>query len=184
MSRDATRQWRSVHARTEKEPARAIMLIAARRPSTHICVSTALLAMMDVLLEEGMVQELAAAYFIEHDDLFAQRVAGHWRDEAAARGIPVFTRMGKDIWEPFRWQMELLLTFCFTLPVGAVVLMVGGSPCTNLNRAAYRQGAVGICGEYSMHFHIFPILGWFVQFLRPDVNVLSFVENAHNMLKN
>ena len=67
--------------------------------------------------------------------MLARRVADYWKDEAAARGIPIFTRMGKDVWEPFRWQMELLFNFCFTLPVGAVVLMVGGSPCTNLTKA-------------------------------------------------
>ena len=141
-----------------------------------------MLALMVILEEESMIHELASAFFIECEDDLATNVECHWGEQATLRNIPKYTKLASEVWDPLRAQMCSFLSFCFALPVGAVVFLIGGSPCTNLSRAGFRQGALGLCGKDSVHFFAFPIFGWVIQFMRPDVHVLGFVENAHNML--
>ena len=131
-----------------------------------------------------MLTNLAGAYFIEQEENLARRVELHWKDLASRGLAPKFSRLGRDVWDPFRAQLQVLTSFCFSLPVGAVVFLIGGPPCTNLTRAGHRQGALGLCGRESVHFYAFPIYSWFIQFMRPDVCVLGYVENAHNMLRH
>eukprot|EP00974_Lingulodinium_polyedra_P027115 2616213-Lingulodinium_polyedra.AAC.1 len=54
-------------------------------------------------------------------------------------------------------------------PWGALVLLIGGSPCQQLTTAGRRQGRQGLAGRDSVLFYAIPAIARAITELRPDV---------------
>eukprot|EP00972_Heterocapsa_arctica_P027585 4055423-Heterocapsa_arctica.AAC.1 len=65
---------------------------------------------------------------------------------------------------------------------GAMVLIIGGSPCQQLTTMGKERGATGLCGPDSKHFFALPLLRWAVETARPDLITHVLAENAGSML--
>jgi hypothetical protein len=87
----------------------------------------------------------------------------------------------EDVWDLVR-QPELMVAILRTVPEGAALLVVAGSPCQQLTTFSRHGGHQGLGGPDSSLFFAVPTVCWLVEQLRPDVAVHCVVENAGTML--
>jgi hypothetical protein len=123
-----------VHVRPSPGPGRGGT--QATRPIALVSLfdglGTARLALQDLLEELGHPGALAWAGFAELDPLLAAAVARHWRAGASLGAWLPYHRMAGDVWDLLRHDGGRFGTLCEQLPSGALVLLVGGSPCQDL----------------------------------------------------
>ena len=137
---------------------------------------------IDCLLQlKGCQDRLFSSYFVESDLTLAHAVARVWARAAEARGVTPHTRLALNVWDLLDTP-DILHAFLAQVPRGALLLVAGGPPCQDLTNAGSSGGALGLAGERSSHFYIFPGLCRVVQFARPDLNVHVMVENAGSLL--
>eukprot|EP00974_Lingulodinium_polyedra_P019615 1895296-Lingulodinium_polyedra.AAC.1 len=63
-------------------------------------------------------------------------------------------------------------------PPGALLLIVGGSPCQDLTIAGPSRGRLGLAGAHSVQYYAIPAIASAAAALRPDVEVHAMCENA------
>eukprot|EP00974_Lingulodinium_polyedra_P025290 2444504-Lingulodinium_polyedra.AAC.1 len=63
-------------------------------------------------------------------------------------------------------------------PWGALVPIIGGSPCQQFAQAGRYQGRRGLAGRDSILFYAIPVIARIVADARPDVLVHVLCENA------
>ena len=91
-------------------------------------------------------------------------------------------RLADDVWDLFRQGMRPLKQMLQAVPTGGLLLAIGGFPCTQLSIAGPLRGRLGLAGQDSSLFFVFPAVARAVQELRPDVIVHVLAENAGSML--
>eukprot|EP00974_Lingulodinium_polyedra_P071754 6941812-Lingulodinium_polyedra.AAC.1 len=78
---------------------------------------------------------LTASYFSELDPALAEAVQNRWQQMARlGKAIPHHW-LARDVWDLLRGGAELLRRMLGDTPRGALVLIIGGSPCQQLARA-------------------------------------------------
>ena len=89
-----------------------------------------------------------------------------------------YQRLAADVWDLLRQDGGRFQRLCELLPREALTLLIGGSPCQDVSPMGPGRGRMGLCGEGSIHFFVFPALAWAVARARPDLTVHVVVENA------
>ena len=89
--------------------------------------------------------------------------------------------MASDVWDLLQPEGGRFQRLCEQLPYGALTLLTGGSPCQDLMMMGPGRGRIGLCGERSVHFFVFPALGWALARARPGLMVHVVAENAGSM---
>ena len=112
-------------------------------------VGTARLS-LDRRLGERFRYRLVASGFAEMDDTLARAVQRYWDNNVGLRGGAGHRRLASDVWDLVR-QPELLAPLMWPLPEGALLLIVGGSPCPDLCRYGTGGGFLGVTGPVSKH---------------------------------
>ncbi|MFM7981893.1 MAG: hypothetical protein ACKPKO_21495, partial [Candidatus Fonsibacter sp.] len=91
-------------------------------------LSTARLALQD-RLEEYRCGPLAFGGFAELDGDLARAIGVLWASRAALGLTPPYHRLADDVWDLVRLLGGRFTQLCSRLPAGALILIVGGSPC-------------------------------------------------------
>ena len=141
-------------------------------------VGTARVALDDFLSRAGLGGKLEGSFFAEWDGQLAQAVERLWADRVANDGVVMHTKVAGDVWDLLRHDMAALRRVLRAARPGALLLIVGGSPCQQLTVAGPSRGRHGLAGPDSRHFFAFPAVAWAAQWLRPDLRVHVMVENA------
>ena len=143
-------------------------------------VGTAMLAMVELFTVLGCRDRLAGGWFSEIDDQLAVPVAKYWAERSEAGGPP-FERVAGDVWDLLRNRGRTLVGVLAKVEPGAMLIVVGGSPCQQLTLAGRHGGREGLCGSESWNFYVFPLVVHAIKTARPDVVVHVVVENAGSM---
>ena len=77
--------------------------------------------------------------------------------------------------------MQPLKQVLQAVPIGGMLLVIGGFPCKQLSVAGPLRGRQGLAGPDSSLFFVFPALARAAQELQPDIIVHVLVENAGSM---
>eukprot|EP00974_Lingulodinium_polyedra_P003294 308249-Lingulodinium_polyedra.AAC.1 len=64
------------------------------------------------------------------------------------------------------------------VPQGGLLLIMAGSPCQELTSVGPHGGELGLTGSQSVLYHAVPAIARVASFLRPDIYVHVFAENA------
>ena len=145
-------------------------------------IGTAMQALVTLLLTLGQLHRFQGALFCKKEVHIAKRVQTHWAEQKDLIGSPAFHWHASDVWDRIRDGCKLLRNIPQLIPIGALLLLVGGSPCPQLTLGGKFRGQLGICGVDSVHFHVFPIVLFFIQLCRPDLLLHVVVENAGSLL--
>ena len=140
-----------------------------------------MVAMVELFAAMGCPGRFAGGWFAEKEDHLAVPVAKYW----AARegnGPPRFERVAGDVWDLLRNRGAVLARMLRDVEPGAMLLIVGGSPCQQLTLAGRHGGREGLCGDDSWNFYVFPLVLHAARRARPDINVHVSVENAGSMM--
>ena len=113
----------------------------------------------DVLMglrRRGQLDHLCGAWFVELDCGLAFAVDNCWRSHMGQPGEPPLGFLANDVWdlvrEPARFPEVLQAT-----PPGGLLLILGGSPCTQLGTWT-AGGLLGLTGPASRNFFVFYFL--------------------------
>ena len=90
-------------------------------------------------------------------------------------------RLADDVWDLFR-EPARLQRVLQAAPLGAMLLVIGGSPCQQLTTASVDHGRLGLCGRDSVLFYSLAATAHVLQRARPDLQVEVLVENAGSIL--
>eukprot|EP00969_Alexandrium_andersonii_P271218 11987420-Alexandrium_andersonii.AAC.1 len=77
---------------------------------------------------------------MEHQRHLATAVVRWWQQAGRLGPKIQVRRLGSDVWNFFRNDCRLLQTLLETVPVGAVLLVIGGSPCQQFSSLGRHQG--------------------------------------------
>ena len=145
-------------------------------------VGTAMIAMVKLFAALGCQDRFAGGWFAESEDHLASSVAKHW---AARRrqGGPSFDRVAGDAWDLLKHKGGALAGMLAEIEPGAMLVIVGGSPCQQLTLAGRHGGREGLCGDDSWNFYVFPLILHAARRARPDIDVHVTVENAGSMME-
>ena len=167
---------RQVRAKPEYGIPRLVFLI-----SLFDGIGTATVAVTQLVLELGAIDRLGRAWFLERDQVIAQKVADHWARKAAAEHHAAYQCEGFDVWDLLRHECSRLLSGLNKIPVSSFVILVAGSPCTQPTFAGKFAGQLGICGKDSVAVFALPFIGFHIQLFRPDLLAHGLLENAGSM---
>ena len=120
-------------------------------------------ALIDLLAEHGLLDSIARAWFVELCPVLAAATAGYWDRKAAERGVPPCKRAGFDVCNLLRNGAADPRRICNEIPVGALVIIIAGSPCIDMTKFSEGDGALGLCGPYSFNCFAVPLIGWTMQ---------------------
>ena len=120
-------------------------------------VGTAMLAMVELFAALGCQDRFAGGWFAEEEDHLAVPVARYWADRGK-QGGPRFERVAGDAWDPLRDRGSALAKMLKEVEPGAMLVVVGGSPCQQLTLAGRHGGREGLCGSDSWNFYVFPLV--------------------------
>ena len=144
-------------------------------------VGTAMVAMVELFAAMGCPGKFAGGWFAEKEDHLAVPVAKYWADRRG-NGTPRFERVAGDVWDLLRNRGAALARVLREVEPGAMLLIVGGSPCQQLTLAGRHGGREGLCGGDSWNFYVFPLILYAAKHARPDIDVHVSVENAGSMM--
>ena len=159
------------------EPQRSLVLL-----SLFDGIGTARIAVEHALQEADLQGKLRTSFFVEKDGSLASAVEKYWQEKARRGQGPPHLRLADDVWDLFRNGMQPLKQALQAVPVGGLLLAIGGFPCKQLSVTGPHRGRLGLAGQDSSLFFIFPALARAAQELRPDVIVHVLAENAGSML--
>ena len=144
-------------------------------------VGTAMLAMVKLFAALGYQNRFAGDWLAESEDHLASSVAKHW---AARRkqGGPSFDRVAGDVWDLLGHKGRALAGMLAEIEPGAMLIIVGGSPCQQLTLAG-RHSREGLCVDDSWNFYVFPLILHAAKRARLDIDVHVTVENAGSMME-
>ena len=115
-------------------------------------LGTARLAMGTMLRDMGHPTALVGSWFAEMDDYLASRVDQAWigthggSERYGMHGLPgTYGALLEDRSGP-------LAKILRQIPWGALLLLIGGSPCQDLTTMGPSKGKVGLCGSRSNKF--------------------------------
>ena len=174
-------------------------------PGSTAAPQVALLSLFDgagmarLAVEEALAERrgppLVAAAYAEWDRTLGMAVRAAWaRRTSATPGLVPYRYIAADVWDLFRCGHggpdapdsnergeTPLEAFADSLPGGATLLVVAGSPCQQLTYGGRYRGAQGLCGPDSVNFFAVPSVAWAMSCWRPDVSVHVVLENAASM---
>ena len=159
------------------DPQRALVLL-----SLFDGIGTARIAVDHALQEEDLQGKFRTSFYVEKDNALAAAVDKYWQERTQQGRGPRHQRLAEDVWDLFRDGMRPLKQVLRAVPIGGLLLVIGGFPCKQLSVAGPLRGRLGLAGQDSPLFFIFPALARAVQELRPDVIVHILAENAGSML--
>ena len=121
------------------------------------------------LQEAGQPAAVVYTGVAELDPSLAMVVEAHRHTGVALIAWTPCQRLYANVWDLLRQDGGRFPRLCEQLPRGALTLLIGGSPCQDLTSIGPGGGQVGLCGERSVHFYIFPVLAWALSRARPDL---------------
>ena len=145
-------------------------------------VGTAMLSMVELFAALGCQDRFAGGWFAETEDHPASPIPKHWAARGK-RGGPHFDRVAGDVWDLLRNRGRALAGMLAEIKPGAMLIIVGGSPCQQLTLAGRHGGREGLCGDDSWNFYVFPLVLHAARRARPDIDVHVTVENAGSMME-
>ena len=92
---------------------------------------TAMVAMVELFAALWCQDRFAGGWFAESEDHLAVPVARHWA-ERRRQGVPSFERVAGDVWDLLRHKGRLLAGMPAEIEPGALLVVIGGSPCQQL----------------------------------------------------
>ena len=119
-------------------------------------MGTARLALQDALGDRS--RTLCYAGYAEIDQTLAAPVGVLWNGRAGVGLCQPYHFLCADVWDLLRADGERLPRLAAALPREALALVIRGSPCQDLTSIGPRGGRVGLCGDRSVHFSVFPVL--------------------------
>ena len=140
-----------------------------------------MVAMVELFAAMGCPGRFAGGWFAEKEDHLAVPVARYWADRRG-NGTPRFERVAGDVWDLLRNRGAPLARVLREVEPGAMLLIVGGSPCQQLTLAGRHGGREGLCGGDSWNFYVFPLVLYAAKRARLDIDVHVTVENAGSMM--
>ena len=146
-------------------------------------IGKAMHALAQWLISLGRLTHFGGAWFCEKDRDLANKVQTHWHHQESIAGTPPYTGKAADVWDLIRNDCLCLREVLWLIPIGALFLLIGGSPCLHHTTGGRFKGQVGKCGTDSLLFYIFPVVIFFVQLYRPDIVLHTIVENAGSLLE-
>ena len=102
-------------------------------------VGTAMVAMVELFAALGCQDKFAGSWFAETEDHLAIPVARYWADRSR-QGGPRFERVAGDAWDLLRNRGRVLARMLTEIEPGAMLVIVGGSPCQQLTLAGRHGG--------------------------------------------
>ena len=135
-------------------------------------------AIDDLVGRRQLNGRVVACWAVEKEQRLADEVVRWWGEDSRL-GRRLMVRLAAyDVWDLFRnggWRLKQVL---HSAPIGAVLLVAGGSPCQQFCRTGTGKGAVGLCGQDSVHLYAIPAIVWVTRIARPDLQVHILVENS------
>ena len=145
-------------------------------------VGTTMLAMVELFAAMGCQDRFAGGWFAEAEDHLASPLAKHWAARSRQGGL-YFDRVGGDLyWDLLRNRGRTLAGMLAEIEPGAMLIIIGESPCQQLILAGRHGGREGLCGDDSWNFYVFPLILHVARRARPDIDVHVTVENAGSMM--
>ena len=145
-------------------------------------VGAARLATVELFTALGCQDRFAGGWFAESEDHLASPVARHWADRRR-QGGPSYERVAGDLSDLLRHKGRALAGMLAEVEPGALLVIIGGSPCQQLTLAGRHGGKEGLCGDGSWNFYVFPLILHAARQARPDAEVHVTVGNAGSMME-
>jgi hypothetical protein len=140
------------------------------------------LALERILRQEGMRDRMGPSWFVESDQQLRTAVGRHWAaTRAADPATAPYSPLCEDVWQLLDASHPACATLARSIPAGALLLIVAGSPCQGLTFGGPTRGRAGVVSTASSPIVAVFAIWHILRSHRPDLDIHVVLENAGSM---